>query len=341
MGFARVAAMAAVIGVHAYSPLVSTVYAELGGYTWWSANLLDAGTRWCVAVFVMISGALLLRPRDESVGTFYRKRWAKIGIPLVAWTAIYLVWQYWRDDLGTPDAATQAASGAPSIHLYFLYVIAGLYLFTPFFRTVVAHSSRTALWWFAGASFGVGVFDQILSLIDGAGGVSAATRFLPFLGYYLVGWLLLTTENSPRTTRFGIAALTLGVAGTALGAGAAAHVEGEWGAGGEYFYAFLSPPMIVAGIGAYLTLRAAGERLAVAENPAALATKNVVRVVSGLSFGVYLVHVMVMYTLRDLGGMPEGYPALFAAAGYAVATAVISLILVALVQRIPLVRTIV
>ncbi|WP_026117473.1 acyltransferase [Nocardiopsis alkaliphila] len=339
MGFARVAAMVAVIIVHAYSPLVSTIYADLGGYTWWSANFVDAATRWCVAVFVMISGALLLGPREEGVGDFYRKRWAKIGVPLLVWTALYLLWQQWRDGLDAPSMATQAASGAPSIHLYFLYVIAGLYLFTPFLRTVVEHGSRTALWWFAGAAFGVGVLDQLLSLIDGAGGVSAVTRFLPFLGYYLVGWLLLTTAPGPRTTRVGIAALVLGVTATTVGAGVAAHMEGEWSSGGEYFYAFLSPPMILAGIGAYLTLRAVGTRLAMAENPAARAAKGVVRVVSGLSLGVYLVHVIVLYTLRDLWGMPEGYPALFAAAGYAIVTAVISLLLVALMRRVPLLRS--
>ena len=339
MESARVAAIAAVVIVHAYSPLVSTIHADLGGYTWWTANVVDAATRWCVAVFVMISGALLLRPRQESAVDFYRKRWAKIGVPLLVWTVVYLLWQQWRDGIGGPDMATQAASGAPSIHLYFLYVIAGLYLFTPFLRTVVEHTSRTGLWWFAGAAFGLGVVDQLLALIDGVGGVTAITRFLPFLGYYLMGWLLLSTPMGPRTTRFGIGALTLGVGGTVVGAGVAALAQGEWGSGGEYFYAFLSPPMILAGVGAYLTLRAAGARLEMARNPAASAAKQVVRVVSGLSFGVYLVHVIVLYTLRDLWGMPGGYPALFAAAGYAIVTAVISLLLVALLQRIPLLRS--
>ncbi|GAA1091838.1 acyltransferase [Nocardiopsis metallicus] len=338
MEFARVAAMAAVVVVHAYSPMVSTVHADLGGPTWWTANVVDAGLRWCVAVFVMISGALLLRPREEGAGDFYRKRWAKIGVPLLVWTAAYLLWQSWRDGIDTSQALAQAASGSPSIHLYFLYVIAGLYLFTPFLRTVVAHTPRSGLWWLTGVALAVGVVDQLLSLVDGVGGVSALTRFLPFLGYYLLGWLLLSTDPGPRTTRRGVIALVLGVAGTAAGAGAAAHLAGEWGTGGEYFYDFLSPPMILAGVGAYLTLRAAGTRLARARGPMAETARRVVGAVAGLSLGVYLVHVMVLYTLRDLWGMPEGYLTLFAAAGYAVATAVISLALVALAQRVPLVR---
>lgn len=337
MSFARVAAMAAVVLVHAYSPFVSTSYTDLGGSTWWVAHVVDAGLRWCVPVFVMISGALLLRPREsEGVGGFYRKRWARIGVPLLVWTAAYLVWQQWREGIGFSDALGQAASGSPSIHLYFLYIVAGLYLFTPFLRTVVAHTSRTGLWWFAGAALAVGVFDQLLALVDGAGGVSAATRFLPFLGFYLLGWLLTDNGPSPRDLRLGAAAFVGGTAVTVLGAWAAATAEGEWGAGAEYVYDFLSPSMVLASVGAFLLLRAWGTHLA--RNGTGSLINRTVAVLSGLSFGVYLVHVMVLYTLRDLGGTPDGAVGLTVAAGYAVATALISLILVAVAQRVPLLR---
>lgn len=334
IGFARVAAMIAVVLVHAYSPLVSTIYADLGGPTWWAANVVDAALRWCVPVFVMISGALLLRPKEESVGTFYRKRWAKIGVPLVLWTLAYLVWQRWRDGIEVFDAVSQTASGSPSIHLYFLYVIAGLYLFTPFLRTVVAHTPRAGLWWFAGATLALGATDQLLGLVDGVGGVTAATRFLPFLGYYLLGWLLVTRNDDPRDTRRGAIAFVLGTAATAVGAWAAATLEGEWGSGAAYVYDFLSPMVVLASVGAFLLLRSLGSRVR-AGGP----VDRVVASVSGLSFGVYLVHVMVLYTLRDLGGVPEGLMALVAAAGYALATMAISMLLVAVVQRIPLLRS--
>ncbi|WP_460757742.1 acyltransferase [Nocardiopsis oceani] len=336
--FARVVAAAAVVIVHTISPLVSTAYADLNTPPWWVANVLDSALRWCVAVFVMLSGALLLRPRDESPGAFYRKRWAKIGVPLIVWTAGYLLWMRWRDDISFSDAVGQAASGSPSIHLYFLYIIAGLYLFTPFLRTVVAHTSRSGLWWFAGVSLAVGIIDQILAMVDGAGGVTAVTHFVPFLGFYLLGYLLLHSEPTPRATRFGAVSFTVGVTVIAVGAWVATMVQGEWGTGGEYVYDFLSPPMVLAGVGAYLLLRAGGLRLAEATGPVATRATKAVGALSGLSFGVYLVHVMVLNTLRDIGGTFEGTQALMAASGYAIATAAISLLLVAVAQRIPLLR---
>ncbi|RKS06144.1 surface polysaccharide O-acyltransferase-like enzyme [Nocardiopsis sp. Huas11] len=338
IGFARVAAMAAVVIVHAFSPLVSTAHADLGGPAWWTAHVVDSALRWCVPVFVMISGGLLLRPREEDAGAFYRRRWAKIGVPLVVWSIAYLVWERWRDGLDPAGAVAQAASGSPSIHLYFLYVIAGLYLLTPFLRTVVAHTPRTGLWWFAGLTLSLGAADQLLGLIDGAGGVTAATRFLPFLGYYLLGWLLMTSTAWKRNLRYGFAAFVLGTAATAAGAGAVATYTGEWGRGAEYVYGYLSPTVVVASVGALLLLRAAGSRLAEGEHGTGLVGR-VVGTVSGLSFGVYLVHVMVLNTLRDIGGTPDGVLVLAAASGYAIATAAISLLLVAALRRIPLLRT--
>ncbi len=333
MGFARVAAMAAVVLVHAYSPFVSATYTDLGSPAWWVAHVVDAGLRWCVPVFIMISGALLLRPREEDVGAFYRKRWARIGVPLVAWTVAYLVWQSWREGTGFADSLSQAASGSPSIHLYFLYVIAGLYLFTPFLRTVVAHTSRTGLWWFAGVALALGAVDQLLGLVDGVGGVTAATRFLPFLGYYLLGWLLTDPGPGARDLRHGATAFVGGTAVTVLGAWAAAAAEGEWGSGAEYVYDFLAPGMVVAAVGVFLLLRAWGTRLA--EQGPNSRTNRTVAALSGLSFGVYLVHVMVLYTLRDIGGTPDGAVGLAAAAGYAVVTVLVSLLLVAVARRVP------
>ncbi|WP_304452250.1 acyltransferase [Nocardiopsis sp. YSL2] len=336
--FARVAAMAAVVVVHAFSPLVSTVYADLGTPAWWAAHVVDSALRWCVPVFVMISGGLLLRPREEDAGEFYRRRWARIGVPLIVWTVAYLVWERWRDGIGASDAVAQAASVSPSIHLYFLYVIAGLYLLTPFLRTVVAHTPRTGLCWFAGLTLALGAADQLLGLVDGVGGVTAATRFLPFLGYYLLGWLLLNSGPAPRSLRYGCAAFVLGTAATVGGAWAAAAVAGEWGAGAAYVYGFLSPTVVPASVGAFVLLRAAGSRLA-AGGRAGRTVGRVVGAVSGLSLGVYLVHVMVLNTLRDIGGTPDGALALAAASGYAVATAAISMLLVAAMRRIPLLRS--
>ena len=57
----RVGACLAVILLH----LSATIVMDrdfLGGIHWHISNAIDAATRWCVPVFVMLSGALLLAP---------------------------------------------------------------------------------------------------------------------------------------------------------------------------------------------------------------------------------------------------------------------------------------
>nr|WP_026123102.1 acyltransferase family protein [Nocardiopsis chromatogenes] len=342
MDLARVAAMAAVVVIHAYSPLVTEVYTGQGSTSWWTSTALDAALRWCVPVFVMISGALLLGPRDETAPAFYRKRWARIGVPLVVWTVAYLAWDMWRTGLTLSGAVQQAASGQPGIHLYFLYVIAGLYVFTPFLRTLAGAASRGALYWFAGAALAFGAADQALGLIDGVGGTTAAARFLPFVGYYVLGWLLFHAPTGPRVLRIGLTLLITGSAAGAVGAGALAELAGEWGAGADYAFDFLSPAVIAASVGAFLVLREAGLRLASSERRTAALVSRTVRRAAAPSFGVYLVHVMVLFSLRDLFGMPAAGPwSVMAAAGYAVVVTAVSLALVEVIRRIPLARAVV
>ena len=88
---ARIAAILAVVILH--SAVSGVVDTDLGSGYWWAGNLYSAFSRWCVPVFVMISGALLLSPaRQESLGTFYRKRMSRVLWPFLFWSAFFLGW---------------------------------------------------------------------------------------------------------------------------------------------------------------------------------------------------------------------------------------------------------
>ncbi|GAB7209335.1 acyltransferase [Dickeya oryzae] len=74
---ARIVSTFAVIVLHISAYTVSL--AELGSLSWWAGNIYDSLTRWCVPVFVMISGALLLSPeKNETLSFFYKKRMSRI-----------------------------------------------------------------------------------------------------------------------------------------------------------------------------------------------------------------------------------------------------------------------
>lgn len=92
----------------------------------------------CNLLFVMISGALLLPWREESVGAFYQKRFSKVLIPMVLYYFFYLR----RSGLlsfspsSILDGFKTVISGPVELvpHFWLVYVMAGLYLGVPFLR---------------------------------------------------------------------------------------------------------------------------------------------------------------------------------------------------------------
>ncbi|WP_088282236.1 acyltransferase [Kineosporia sp. A_224] len=336
---ARVLAILAVVVVHETSGEVGSRDAgDPATAAWWTANILDSASRWCVPVFLMVSGALLLDPRrTDRPRDFYRRRLGRIGVPLVVWTAVYLVFRsfYLGDDLDAGQAARDVAAGTPFLQLYFLYVLVVLYLLTPFLRLVVRHTTHRMQAAFGAVLLGLGALDQVLSSFLDVGGASAATRFLPYAGYFTLGWLLRDVPLSGRAVRGAAVAFAGSVVATAgLVAASAAFVG--WGNPGRYLYGYLSPTVVVMSLSAYVLLRAwglrhpPGARWAPGRRTAAL---------SALTFGVYLVHPLFFYPLRRLWPAPQAWPLwVGVTAAHLALTVAGSLALTWVILRIPVLR---
>ena len=86
----RVFAIFQVILIHLSFPVIAKL--ELPDSYRLAAVFYNAFSRAGVPIFFMISGYLLLG-REEPIMDFLRKRFLKVGIPALLWTAIYLIWQ--------------------------------------------------------------------------------------------------------------------------------------------------------------------------------------------------------------------------------------------------------
>lgn len=85
----RVIATVFVIGVHTVS-LVATM-TEYGSIPFRVLTIFNFIFLSCNLLFVMLSGALLLPVKNESIGNFFRKRFTKVAIPLVVYYILYIV----------------------------------------------------------------------------------------------------------------------------------------------------------------------------------------------------------------------------------------------------------
>src|SRR5689334_4222130 len=147
--YVRVFGTFAVIAQHAAHRTTLFGVPNIHSATWWSILSIEAACRWAVPLFVMLSGALLLDPqRRETPIEFYRKRFWRIGIPLVFWSLFYLLPGIAVDGFSSSalaEGGTKLAHGRPAYHMYFLFIIAGLYLLTPYLRVVVRDLSGAQL----------------------------------------------------------------------------------------------------------------------------------------------------------------------------------------------------
>lgn len=269
-----VAALAVVLLHCAAFPLSATTQYGSPGWQW--ANVYDAATRWCVPVFVMISGALMLDPdKREGFRRFYIRRAARVVPAIVFWSAFFLLWRAWMYRLEGVSVEAQdwlrlALSGEPYYHLWYLYMLLGLYLFTPCLRLLYRASSVRQRLFMVGVVFALAMLQGVYRELSGAGYGFFLVWFLPYVGYFMAGRLMFE-----RQLRLPMPALVLAVSLALTAAGASALTTPE--ALNVYFYDAFSltvPWMSLAVFQLLLDARRLPR----------------MRALAPLTFGIYLVH---------------------------------------------------
>lgn len=138
---------------------------------WWS-SFFDSFVRACVPLFVVASSYLLF-PLHHPTGVFFKKRVVRVIIPFVIWSVIYaLVWgepvQNFKDLLLNFNYAAG--------HLWFIYMILGLYLIMPLLSPWAEKVGRKEL----GVYLGIWLFTTLIPIIRSwAGGPDTPTIYGP------------------------------------------------------------------------------------------------------------------------------------------------------------------
>lgn len=313
----RVVAIAGVVAIHIIGMMVINPKIT-GTPRWWGAVAVHAGSTWVVPAFVMLSGALVLAPGAYAKGTsnFYRKRFARIVPALVVWHLVYLFGiRLWLldQDVTARNSAQRLLDAEVYTGLYFLWLIAGLYLIAPVLAGFLhAGGERRALVT-AAVALGWGVVLWILPGISTLLGtkrvndLGAWDQWIPYVGYFVAGWALHR--------------VVLGRKALWVAAVAAVVLLGEliWQSGHKGDFRTLDAVLPVhrlglvaaaAAICVFLLTVGIGARWSPPETLRRLFTR-----LSDASFGVFLVHLVLFALLR------ETVPAVRAAASPAVMVA--------------------
>lgn len=102
---------------------------------------------WAVPVFLMVTGALLLDPAHEvTTGKIFKKYIGRVGSALLIFGLVFILLDMAMGDLPVSGAGfgrglVDLLTGHSWSHMWYLYLLIGLYLLLPFFRKIAAGSS--------------------------------------------------------------------------------------------------------------------------------------------------------------------------------------------------------
>ena len=202
----RVFAAFAVILIHVSVNRMLTE--EIGSAAWWVCNCFDAVSRWAVPVFVMISGTLFLDPlRKIDYHVLLKKNVLRLVVAFIFWSALYAVVDY-CEGVRLRDVVSGFLTG--HTHLWFLYMMTGLYLIVPLLRKItesrVLKKYDLLLWFVLCILFST--FRYTVTIFNGnlgqwIGMIAEKTDLdvvAGYAGYYILGRVLAEKEL-PKKTR--------------------------------------------------------------------------------------------------------------------------------------------
>ncbi len=163
----RCVAMIMVIGVHCIDPFyISPTMRAIPEYTHWAA-IYGSLLRPSVPLFVMMTGPLLLPVKKQPLGKFYKKRIYRVLFPFLIWSVLYSMFPWFTGILGLPKEIigdffcyTQGQESQSLIdslkdvamipfnfshkenHMWYIYLLIGLYLYMPFFSAWIENADR-------------------------------------------------------------------------------------------------------------------------------------------------------------------------------------------------------
>ena len=291
--YMRAIAVCAVVALHTSAIVVVKYISNPDSFGWWTGNVVNSMVRWCVPVFVMLSGALLLDPsKSETATEFFRKRINRILIPLVFWSLVYIIlaWVFHSMQSGfnfielLRRLVTGLLSGRPHYHLWFLFMIIGLYAITPILRLILKRFHSYCLYIGLGClaltvyATGMQWTENIIIMARKI----FATQFIEFIGYFILGSALFHNLRKQKTLWPFIALALLSMFTTAHGT--YNQIINNHPVP-FYFYSYNSPFVAVMVVSIFIVFCGLRDTLKV---------NKMITVLSDNSLGIYIIHAALL-----------------------------------------------
>lgn len=291
----RVIATLGVILLHVSAAPV-TQFGIIDNRVWWAGNILDGSVRFCVPIFFMISGALLLS-KDYTLPVFIKKRFLRLLPPFIFWSLIYITYRLVTDHqngltmslLETSKYILIKLCQGSSDHLWFVYTIMGLYLTIPVIRKWIKNTNNKEIIYFL-SIWGITLVFNYSCLKNYKPGFNL-TYFSGHLGYMVLGYFLSENINRILNNKWiALAMFAVGNLTTILGTYLLSEKINSFDTS---MYVYLTPNVALSAAGIFLLFK----------NQKIKSTIyfNLVNVISKNSYGIYLIHMLVLIIISKFG----------------------------------------
>lgn len=344
----RIIATMAVVIIHVCA--IELYTADVHSMRWLSVTAWDSLVRWAVPVFVMISGYFFLdNSRPLSIKKLLFKNIARLVLVFIAWSFIYAM----EEKLIHPGTSWRhllLLFVQGKYHMWFLWMITGLYLATPILRKITADKEITKYFLILGiiTALIIPTLRTILwalmavhpsGILTGINNVTSFTIDTTKLNiatgytvYYVLGY---ATKHSNLTDKqrkviYGLALLgfILTFMKTAFTSLAAGHVY-------EAFFDNSNLSVAFEALGVFTYVKYHEPKLGAKKH-------KEVSLLSANTFGIYLVHVLIIDLLVFMAGpIITSLPPLIYIPIISAAVFVISLLITAGLRRVPHLKRIV
>ena len=264
---------------------------------WRTLFSYQALTVWCIPMFAMLSGAFLLDPKKSvRLRDIFLKYILRAVIALIVWGVVYALLDCKEFSWPQIKSAFISVLWADSkYHLWFLYIMIGLYLITPILRAFIKGASRGTLHWFFLLVF---IFCSLLPVAEVVFPDNIAALFsiwankldlhliLGYVGYYVAGYYLKNYTLN-RVAEFFIYILgIIGIAGTVLG------IQKSWSL--SILLDEFSPLVVFISLAVFVLFR---YLLGVSDERS---RRQRISGISKITFGIYLLHPLFIMVLNWL-----------------------------------------
>ena len=327
----RLLAMLAVIWVHVGGMETDSLPTSDPNCQW--LIFLKSIMIWEIPVCVMISGRFFLDPDREMPFSKILKAIGRLVLAFVVWNVVYQTYYILTDSytrLNWKGIASQALIGP--YHFWYLYMIVGLYLITPFLRKIAEDKHLAE--YFIGLFFLFTLLTKycvelpfVGATLDSMLGSMGMKFVLGYSGYYVLGYYLRRYPLSDKCERV---LYICGAVLLLLGAAANTVCSVREGAYTEQFTGYTNPNTIIVATAIFTLFTKRISKVQFSEK----AMQRISRL-SEYSFGVYLIHALLLDVFAVAGLKPTVLHPVLAMPLITMLTFAVTAVIVMVIRMVP------